>query len=154
MGIRRILKWAETEEIERFAQDSIRMMWNEKFDRNTLRDYLYFRLLYQVRAYELALSEPEYTGPVGTVMDLIARDGRGQSKLLVLNGAAGKPDLLVRLQSGLGQQRQRNGQPFRNAVVRMPNPSWTANFKISKTVALIDSGIFRPVFYSLEGHIK
>ena len=74
MGIRRFSKWTDTEEIERFAQESIRRVWNEKFDRNTLRDYLYFRLLYQVRAYELALSEPQYTGPVGTVMDRIARD--------------------------------------------------------------------------------
>ena len=74
MGIRRFSKWTDTEEIERLTLESTRRVWNEKFDRNALRDYLYFRLLYQVRAYELALSEPQYTGPVGAVMDRIERD--------------------------------------------------------------------------------
>ena len=74
MGIRRFSKWTDTEEVERLTIETTRMFWNEKFDRNALRDYLYFRLLYQVRAYELALSEPQYTGPVGAVMDRIERD--------------------------------------------------------------------------------
>ena len=74
MGIRRFSKWTDTEEIERLTQESIRRVWNEKFDRNVLRDYLYFRLLYQVRAYELELSEPQYPGPVGAVMARIERD--------------------------------------------------------------------------------
>ena len=74
MGIRRFSKWTNTEEIELLTQESTRRVWNEKFDRNALRDYLYFRFLYQVRAYELALSEPQYPGPVGAVMARIERD--------------------------------------------------------------------------------
>lgn len=74
MGIRRFSKWTDTEEVERLTIETTRMFWNEKFDRNALRDYLYFRLLYQVRAYELALREPQYPGPVGEVMARIGRD--------------------------------------------------------------------------------
>lgn len=74
MGVRRFSKWTDIEEIERLTSESIRMMCNENFDRDALRDYLYFRLLYQVKAYELELLEPSYPEPIRVVISRIERD--------------------------------------------------------------------------------
>src|SRR5512146_1495504 len=36
--------------------------------------------------------------------------------------------------SGLWHHQQFSGQPFRNTVVRIPGPSWTEYFRISKII--------------------
>ncbi len=39
--------------------------------------------------------------------------------------------------SGLWHHQQRSGQPFRNTVVRMPGPSWTAKRAMRKTTPVM-----------------
>lgn len=43
--------------------------------------------------------------------------------------------------SGLWHQLQRNGQPFKKTVVRIPGPSNTANSSISKTIPSISAAL-------------
>jgi len=74
MGIRRFSKWTDIEEIEQLTAECTRMMWSEQFDRNALRDYLYFRLLYQVRLYEMMPKTVDYPRSVAAVVARIERE--------------------------------------------------------------------------------
>ena len=74
MGIRRFSKWPDVEAINSLYSESLRLLWHDLFDQNALRDYLFARLLYQVRLYERSLREARYPAPVAAVIARIEGD--------------------------------------------------------------------------------
>lgn len=73
MGIPRFSKWPDVEEINVLAVEAPRLML-EGFDRTVLRDYLFSRLLFQVRLHERAARLTKYPEPVRAVLARIERD--------------------------------------------------------------------------------
>lgn len=74
MGIRRFSKWPDPGAISALYREAAALLWNELFDQNALRDYLYARLLHRVRLYERSLKEARYPAPVAVVIARIERD--------------------------------------------------------------------------------
>lgn len=74
MGVRRFSNWPDVEEVNLVANETSRLVWEEAFDRNVLKDYLFSKLIYQVRLYERSLQMDRYPGPVATVMTRIEND--------------------------------------------------------------------------------
>ena len=68
MGVQRFSKWPDIEEINLLAKECIQWIWRPSFDRNVLRDYLYAKLLFQVRLSDHLQKETRYPGPVAAVV--------------------------------------------------------------------------------------
>ena len=74
MGVRRFSKWPDVEEIKLLTNEASRLSWDESFNRNVLRDYLFSRLIYQVHLYEHSLQMSRYPAPIATVIRRIDSD--------------------------------------------------------------------------------
>ena len=74
MGMPRFSKWPDIEEINVLASESVHLMMDDAFDRRILCDYLFSRLLFQVRLSERALRATGYPLPLCAVLARIERD--------------------------------------------------------------------------------
>ena len=74
MGVPRFSKWPDIEVINSFANETPPLMMDETFDRQLLRDYVFSRLLFQVRLSEKASRATQYPPPIRAVMARIERD--------------------------------------------------------------------------------
>ena len=73
-GMPRFSKWADIAEINVLASECAHLMLDEGFDRQVLRDYLFARLLFQVRLSERASRASGYPAPLAAAVARIERD--------------------------------------------------------------------------------
>ena len=74
MGVRRFSKWNDLGEIKALIRETCRFQWDETLDRASLRDYLYAKLLFQVRLYERSLRTAHYPPPLAKALARIETD--------------------------------------------------------------------------------
>lgn len=74
MGLPRFTKWPDIDEINVLASECSQLWVDETFDRQVLRDYLFSRLIFQVRLFERASRASRYPAPLSAVMARIERD--------------------------------------------------------------------------------
>ena len=74
MGMPRFSKWPDIEEINVLASESVRLLLDDSFERQVLCDYLFSRLLFQVRLFERASRASRYPAPLCAAMARIERD--------------------------------------------------------------------------------
>lgn len=77
MGVRRFSKWTDIGGIKELIRETCRFQWDPLFDRNALKDYLYAKLLFQVRLYERSLAAEHYPEPVALAVRRIERGYAG-----------------------------------------------------------------------------
>lgn len=73
-GLPRFSKWPDIEEINVLASECSHLMLDDTFDRQVLRDYLFARLLFQVRLSERASRASGYPAPLAAAVARIERD--------------------------------------------------------------------------------
>ncbi len=73
-GVRRFSKWPDLGEIQAFIRETCRLQWDHTFDRALLRDYLFSKLLFQVRLYERSLQWEGFPEPVTRALQRIEND--------------------------------------------------------------------------------
>lgn len=74
MGVPRFSQWPDVEEINVFANEAPRLMMDDTFDRELLRDYVFSRLLFHVHLSERAARATKYPTPIRAVIARIERD--------------------------------------------------------------------------------
>ena len=89
MGLPRFSKWPDIEEINVLASECSRLALDDAFDRQTLGDYLFARLLFQVRLSERALRASRYPVPLAAAVARIERDFAKPLRMTDLARAAG-----------------------------------------------------------------
>lgn len=89
MGVRRFSRWPDIGEIKALAQEACPFQWDDTFDRTSLRDYLYGKLLFQVRLFERSLKMASYPAPLAVAVARIESDFARPLRLSELAGECG-----------------------------------------------------------------
>ena len=89
MGMPRFSKWPDIEGANALANEAAQLMLDDSFDQQLLRDYLFTRLLFQVRLSERASHTHSYPVPLRAVIQRIENDFAGPLPLNDLAREAG-----------------------------------------------------------------
>ncbi|XHR27509.1 MAG: helix-turn-helix domain-containing protein [Chthoniobacteraceae bacterium] len=74
MGMPRFSKWPDVEEISLLAHETTRLILDETFSRDVMRDYLFSKLIYQIHLHERSQQMTRYPAPIAAVILRIEKD--------------------------------------------------------------------------------
>jgi len=74
LGLPRFSRWPETDDVRRFADETVRLFNDESFDRRQLLEFVLAQLLFRVRAHHHRQREDELPVPLRRVLNRMEQD--------------------------------------------------------------------------------